>query len=378
MSNNMTPLAVSALNHALDIISNQNGGVDATQIHNVEPSIAQSIESRIQQKNAFLQQINVTAVTSISAQVLHFGGDKMITKRTSTLQPDGSYRRHSNPAELIARDYFCRDIEQDTLITWDLIDAWAHLPKFYEKLRNHIMSLQARDNLRVMWHGQFAAPDTDETLYPFGEDIQRGFFQYMIEKYPENVLGISPDLTAPGGYTVDEIRLGPGAGDNGFESADDLAFYIRDAMIHKLYRKDKAQRIIVGDKLSFAEKGRLVGSGASAPTEKIASKLLLQQHQIGELERLDVDEFPDHGVFVGVPKNFTHYWQRNSVRAEYNKTSHAKKGIMSHYYKRGDNVLEIVEAAACVHPDAIHIPTGYGDDGKATGWAPAGETWKAG
>ena len=373
----MTPLARSALNHAMQIVMQQNGGHDPRQVFNVTPTIAQSIETRIQQSNDFLNSINVTAVRDISGEVLHFGGAGMITKRTNTIQPDGSLRRHSQPAHLIARDYHCKDIEQDTLIKWDLIDSWAHLPNFYEKLRTYIMGLQARDNLRVMWHGQFAAADTDETNYPMGEDIQRGFFQYLIEKYPENVLGISPDATAPGGYTVDTIRVGPGAGANGFESMDDLSFYMRDAMVDKLYRKDKKLKIIVGDKLSFAEKGRLIGSGASAPTEKIASKLLLQSSQYGELERKDSDEFPDHGVFIADPSNLSHYWQRNSVRSEYNQTSHAKKGVMSHYYKRSDNVIEIVEATAAAHPDAIHIPTGYDNAGNATGWAPAGDTWKA-
>lgn len=374
----MTPLALSALTHAFNIIREQNGGHDPSQVFNVTPTIAQSIETRIQQSNDFLNSINVTAVRDVSGEVLHFGGDTMITKRTNTLQPDGSLRRHSNPATLIARDYACKDIEQDTLIKWDLIDSWAHLPNFYEKLRTYIMGLQARDNLRVMWHGQYAAQDTNAVDNPFGQDIQRGFFQYMIEKMPENVLGISPDATAPGGYTVDPIHVGPGAGANGFENMDEMSFHMRDAMIDKLYRKDKKLRIMMGDKLSFAEKGRLVGSGSSAPTERIASKLLLQSEQVGELERKDSDEFPDHGVFIADPKNLSHYWQRDSVRSEYNQQSHGKKGVVSHYYKRCDNVLEIVEAAAAAHPDAIHIPTGYGSDGKATGWAPAGETWKAG
>lgn len=373
----MSPLAQSAMQHAFDIIRAQNHGQDPGRVFNVEPTVAQSIENRIQQKNDFLKLINVTAVRDIAGEVLHFGGDKPITRRTSTLQPDGSLRRPSNPAELIARDYMCQDIEQDTLIKWSLIDSWAHLPNFYQKLRNYIMGLQARDNLRVMWHGQFAAADTEVDAYGMLQDVQRGFIQYMIEKYPENILGISPDAAAPGGYTVDTIRVGKGAGDNGYESMDALALHLKDELIDKNYRKNGDLRIITGDKLAFAEKGKLINAGEEAPTEGLASKILLQNQQFGEIRRLDSDEFPDHGVFVCDPKNLSHYWQRNSVRSEYNVQSHAKKGVVSHYYKNADNVVEIVEACAGVHPDALEIPTGYDASGNATGWAKASDTWKA-
>lgn len=373
----MSPLAQSAMTHAFDIIRAQNHGQDPCRVYNVEPTIAQSIESRIQQKNDFLKRINVTAVRDLTGEVLHFDGKKPITKRTSTQQPDGSFRRHSNPATLVARDYLCKDIEQDTLIKWSLIDSWAHLPKFYEKLRSYIMEIQARDNLRVMWHGQYAAADTDPDANEMLQDVQRGFIQYMIEKMPENVLGISPDALQPLGYSVDAIRVGKGAGDNGFESMDALALYLKDGLIDKNYRKNNGLRIITGDKLAFTEKNKLINAGEEAPTEGLASKILLQNQQFGEVQRMDSDEFPDHGCVVVDPKNLSHYWQRNSVRSEMNVTSHAKKGVVSHYYKNCDNVVEIVEACAMVHPDSIEVPTGYDASGNATGWASAADTWKA-
>lgn len=372
----MTPNSRIALDKMYAEISKAIGGRNPREVFNIDPKTAQTIEDKVMQSNDFLSKINSMPVDDLAGEILAFGVPRTITRRTNTTQGDGGLRRPTDPTSLVAREYRCREIEQDTLIPWKKVDQWAHLPNFYNRWRGQVRFAQARDLLMIMWNGQKYSEDSDPVEYPELQDMQRGFFQFMIDENPDNVVGITADAAAPGGYTVDEIRIGPGAGDNGFESIDQAMFYLKDTVIHRLYRKRKTLRALVGDEILVKEKARLFGIPDSTPTEKVAREVLLKTMQVGEVERDSSDEFPMRGIFLTELDNLSHYWQRDSIRSQYDEQSHARKGVVNWYYKNCDNVLEVAEAAGCFHPDSIHLPTGYDASGKATGWAAATTGWK--
>lgn len=370
-----TVAARNAMDRLYEFIMQFNGGIDPTKIHNIDPQYAQQIEDKTMQGNEFLESITTLGVRDIAGQIIAFDVPRTITKRTNTKQDDGSLRRPTDPTSMVDRHYFCREMEQDVLIAWSYIDAWAHLPDFYTRIRKLIKFAKQRDLLMMMWNGQFAAANSDPETYGKLQDMMRGFLQYLIEVAPEKVHGITVDASAPGGYTIDPIRIGPGAGDNGFESMDEAAFYMKDIMIDRLFRNRKTIRIMAGDELVVTDKGQLMGIGNSKPTEAVAAKILLRTKQIGEFERKEADEFPMRGLMAVDPVNMQHLWQLDSVRAKYDEDSHEKKGVLSYYYKNCDNVIANPEACAAFHPDAIELPTGYDANGKATGWARSTELW---
>ena len=370
-----TPKSRAALDQMYKFIAQHNGGFDPRQVFNIAPNYAQRIEEKVMQSNAFLKQINSTPVDSLTGQVLGFDVPDTITSRTTERQTDGSFRRPSDPTKLVDRSFACKEIEQDPMIPWKKIDQWAGvINDFYPRFRRSVDFAKARDMLLIMWYGQGAVANTDKNENPLLQDVQRGFVQYLISNAPSQVSGIILDAAEPSGYRVEEIRIGPGAGANGFENLDQAVNYLKSMKIDRLFRKMESQRVLVGEQLLIRDRAQMLGVAGNVATERVATQILARTASIGEVERANSDELPDHLIFVSPMDNLSHYWLPSSMRAKYDEVSHEKKGVVSYYYKECDNVVEAVEAAACFHPDAIRVP-GPVVDAVQT-WIPATETWK--
>lgn len=368
--------AREALDRMYEFIMQHNGGFDPRQVFNIDPEYAQKIETKLMQDNGFLSQINSMAVDQIKGDVLAFGVPDTITARTNTTQTDGTMRRPTDPSGLVKRSYECNEIEQDSILTWKKIDRWGHLVDFYARFRASVRFAQQRDMLLMMWHGQGVAANTNSTTYPLLQDVMRGFPQYMIDNYPENVLGIVVDAAEPGGYSIDPVHIGPGAGANGFENIDIAVNYLRSMHIDRLFRKRSSMRVLIGEQLLIKDKQQIMGVPNTMPTERVAASILARTEAVGETIRADSDELPDHLIMVSELDNFSHYWLEDSIRTQYDEQSHGKKGVVNHYYKECDNVMEIAEACALIHPDAVRVPGGYDANGQATSWVAATDVWK--
>ena len=331
----------------------------------VAPRIAQKIEMGVQQTNAFLKRINFVPVREVAGDVLRFGVPSTLMKRTNTDQGAYGKRRPSNPNQLLSRSYSVSDYESDPVISWNLIDSWAHLKEFYPLWRQHCSISKASDYLKVMWNGQFSAANTDPNNYPELQDVKEGFIQRMIKEAPEQVLGITPDANADFGYAVEKIKVGEG-GD--FKSLDELMYMLRSSVIHKTLRKSKKIKALIGDDLVQNENRRLFGSSV-APTERLARELYLNTQAFGLTEFIDSDEYPDRGIFIGDMSFLNVYYQKTAVRRKL-KESHEQKGVIDYEYGRFDMPITVPEGIAVVHPDAIQIKN---DDGN---WVDANSAWK--
>jgi len=353
----ITPEARHAYNTILMITAQLNGGIDPTQTFNLVPRIAQLTESVIMQSNAFLAKITNVPVREISADILHSGVPKTITKRTSTTDKFGSLRRPSNPTHWADRKYLCHETEQDSVITWNEIDTWAHLKGYYTIFRHRIVFAQARDRLLICWWGQSdAAMDTDPATHERLEDMNKGFHQFMIDHKPENVVGLNAD------GTIKPIKIDPYDDEADFKTIDQLAYFIRNEVIHPLYRNRTGLRILLGDDLVNYENMALLGSDEQQkPTERTATKLYLKSQEFGQTPRVKSDEFPSRGLFISEISNFSRYWQRTSFRRKLSENDHEHKGIVAYNFVREDYVMSAVEGAACVHPDAIHFKNAKGE-----------------
>lgn len=361
----MTPTARAAVDKILRFTAQQSGGQDPTKIFNVSPRIAQTVEEKIRQSNSFWRLINNIGVKEVKGQILGFGVPATITKRTTTPNTAGSLRRPTDPTGLMAREYECFETEQDTVISWAKIDSWAHLPNFYELYRNAVMFAQARDRLMIGWNGQANAAQTDAETYSSLQDVNKGWIQYLIDTAPEKVLGLNPD------GTVGTIKLDASAADADFRTLDELVYHLRYDMLDKEFRKRGELRVLVGDELVLNENAALLGSPSqNTPTERTATNLMLNAQSFGRTQIAESDEFPQRGVFVSELSNISRYWQQGSVRRRIAEDSHEHKGIVEYNFVRDDYVLEAVEGAACVHPDAIQIKN------KAGNWIAAADVWK--
>lgn len=355
---NVTPQARLRVNEMMAGLQKDQGIIHG-RVTNIAPAVAQTIEERVMQSNVFLGMINNTPVREIKGDILAFGVPGNITKRTRTPNADGTLRRPTDPTALVQRSYECHEVEQDSVITWDKIDAWANLPNFYQRFRKQVMFAMARDRLQIMWHGQTVAAQTED---PMLRDVNEGFFQFMIDELPENVLGLKPD------GTIDPIKVGMG-GD--FANMDALVYHLRHEMLHRLFRNRTDLRVIVGDELMVHENTALLGaSSIHQATERVATDLLLNSRSFGRTDVVQSDEFPLRGVFLSELSNLSRYWQADSYRRKVAEDDHAHKGIVDYSFVREDYVIEAAEGCACVHPDAIQLKNAAGT------WVAAADVWK--
>lgn len=342
----------------------QNNISDPSKIFNVTPRVEQTIETKVMQSNAFLSQINNVPVREIKGDILAFNVPSTITKRTRTADSYGSLRRPTDPTALTDRSYELFEVEQDTVISWDKIDMWAHLPDFYQRYRNMVMFAQARDRLLTMWYGQSEAAQTNSTTYPLLQDVNTGFFQYMIDTNPDAVLGWNKTTEA-----VVPIKIDATHASADFKSINQLAYAMRYDVMDRLYQNRNDTRILMGDELTISENLQLLGSESQElPSERNALERILANTVYGETQRVRVDEFPRRGVFMTAPSNMSRYYQSGSMRRKLSEVDHVHKGIVDYNYVREDYVLEAAEGAVCVHPDAIQFWDG-------TEWSSASETW---
>lgn len=362
----MTPQAQAAIKKLLTLTSKLNGGANPTKVFNVAPAVVQKMEDHVKQSNEFLRQINNVGVKEVKGQILGFGVPGTVTKRTRSANPDGSKRRPTDPSALRARDYECHEVEQDSVITWDKIDHWAHLSDFYQRYRDSVTFAKARDRLLIGWHGQGVADDTDPDTHSRLQDVNEGWIQYMINENPSQVLGLNPD------GSIKHIKVDQEAQDADFRSMDELVYHLRYGLLHPLYRERTSLRVLTGDELVLYENGALLAADAQTQvTERLVTKLYMNNQQLGQVQRAKSDEFPTRGIFLTPLDNISRYYQTDSVRRKISDNDHKYKGIVDYNFVREDYVLEAAEGCVCVHPDAIQLK----DDNGA--WKSASTQWQA-
>lgn len=345
----------------------QNGISDPSKMFNIAPRIEQTIEQKVMQGNDFLKLVNNIGVKEIKGNILAMDVPGTITKRTRTPDParNNSLRRPTDPTGLVERFYEVYEVEQDTVISWDKIDMWANLPGFYQRFRNMVMFAQARDRLLTMWYGQTEAADTDPAAFPLLQDVNKGFFQFMIEENPAQVLGWDAATQA-----VQTIKIDPEDPSADFKTINQLVYVMRYEIMHRLFQNRSDLRVLIGDELTVAENVALLGNAEQdKPSERLAVEKYLPKSVYGETPRIKSDEFPRRGIFLSAPSNLSRYFQIGSTRRKIKEDDHEHKGIVDYNYTREDYVLEAAEGAVCVHPDAILMKDDSGN------WVPASEVW---
>ncbi|ERS88746.1 phage major capsid protein, P2 family [Halomonas sp. PBN3] len=288
-----------AYNQLLSRVAQLSGAPSATESFAVEPSVQQTLESKIQESSAFLSSINVQGVNELKGQKLGLGVSGPIAKRTDVSAKD---RATSDVSSLEAHDYECVSTEFDTHITWAKLDAWAQFPDFQTRVRNAIVRQQALDRIMIGFNGTSAAVESDPVANPLLQDVNIGWLQHYRANAAARVL--------TEGANVGEVRVGPG-GD--YENLDALVYDVVNEMIDPWHRGNTALRAIVGRKLMADKYFPLVNSDLP-PSEQQAADMLISQKRMGGVQGAQVPFMPDNTIFITAPDNLSIYWQRGSRR----------------------------------------------------------------
>uniref|UniRef100_UPI002FE2D91E P2 family phage major capsid protein n=1 Tax=Silanimonas lenta TaxID=265429 RepID=UPI002FE2D91E len=123
-------------NAFLEQVARLNGVPSATEKFSVDPSVQQTLETKMQESSAFLQRINIIGVTEQEGEKLGLGIGSPIASTTNTSSQD---RQTRDPSSLDAQRYRCEQTNSDTHITYSKLDAWAKFRDFQTRLRDAIL-----------------------------------------------------------------------------------------------------------------------------------------------------------------------------------------------------------------------------------------------
>ena len=119
---------------------------DIASKYTAEPSVAQTLETKIQESSSFLQKINIIPVDEQSGERLGLGIGSSIAGNTDTTQKD---REPVDPTYIDGEGYKCTQTNSDTALPYAKLDLWAKFQDFQTRIRDAIITRQALDPIMI-------------------------------------------------------------------------------------------------------------------------------------------------------------------------------------------------------------------------------------
>lgn len=280
-------------------VAQLNGVNDATKTFSVEPSVQQTLETKIQESSEFLGMINIQGRRELKGEKLGLSVTGPIAARTNVANGP---RKTRDVTDIDADGYECRFTEFDTHLTYAKIDAWAKFPDFQAKIRDAIIRQQALDRIMIGFNGISIAPQTDRATNPLLQDVNKGWLQKYREKAPARVM--------TSGDVANKIRVGVN-GD--YANLDALVYDAVNELIDPWHRDNTSLVAICGRKLMSDKYFPLINKD-NVPTETIALDMLISQKRLGGQQAVRVPFFPDGKIFITSLENLSLYWQEGARR----------------------------------------------------------------
>tara|TARA_B100000700_G_C15063644_1_gene867852 strand:- start:17784 stop:18791 length:1008 start_codon:yes stop_codon:yes gene_type:complete len=295
----------------------------------VEPSIQQTLETRMQESSEFLNSINVIGVNEQQGEKLGLGISGTIAGRTDTNQND---RQPTDPTDMEGSSYFCKQTNFDTALRYGKLDAWAKFQDFQTRIRDAILKRQALDRIMIGFNGTSAAAQSDRITNPLLQDVNIGWLQKMRDHAAERVMTEVVDASG-------KITIGI-SGD--YKNLDALVYDMVNTLIDPWYQDDTELVVLTGRKLLSDKYFPLVNSDL-VPTEKTAADMMISQKRIGGLQAVRVPHFPANTIMVTRLDNLSLYWQEGSRRR--NIIDNPKRDQIENYESSND--AYVVEDYGC-------------------------------
>ncbi|SPJ35262.1 phage major capsid protein, P2 family [Kushneria phyllosphaerae] len=298
------------LNQYAARVATLSGAETAFTSFDIDPSVQQTLETKIQESSEFLSRINMVGVRDLVGQKLGLTITGPIAARTDVDQRD---RNPIDPTGLEKHDYECKSTEFDTAIKWAKLDQWAKFPDFQARVRDAILRQQALDRIMVGFNGTHAAKQTDRTKYPLLQDLNVGWLQQYRNNAPARVFSDAADVT-----------IGKG---REYQNLDALVFDAVSSLIDPWYQDSTDLVALVGRRL-MTDKYLPMVNRWEQPTESQALDVIMSQKRIGGLNAMQVPFVPDGAIFITSLDNLAIYWQEGS-RRRYLKDKPERKAVQN-------------------------------------------------
>lgn len=268
---------------------------------NVQPSVQQTLETKMQESVKFLEMIQVIPVQEMKGEKVGIGIGSTIAGRTDT---STEAREPNDPSALYPTGYECAKTNYDTSLGYNKLDIWAKFPDFQTRIRDAILTRQGLDRIMIGWHGTSVAPKTNRVANPMLQDVNIGWLQHIRVDAPVKVM--DEGVEGSGKIYVDDTN-----GD--YKNLDAVVFDAVNELIAPWYQDDTDMVVILGRKL-LADKYFPIINDASDNQNKLAGQVLVSQKQIGGLKAVRVPFFPEDAMLVTKLENLSIYWQEGARR----------------------------------------------------------------
>ncbi|PJH88507.1 MULTISPECIES: phage major capsid protein, P2 family [Pseudomonas] len=287
-------------NAYLQQLAQLHGVADVTTKFTADPSVAQTLETRIQESSAFLSAINIYGVSEQSGEKIGISIDGTIASTTDTTVKD---REPRDPSGLDDRGYTCTQTNFDTSIRYQKLDQWAKFKDFQARIRDAIIKAQALNRIMIGWNGISRAATSNPTINKLLQDVNIGWLQKMREENPARVMTEVKDGSG-------KIEIGA---NKDFANIDALVVSMVNEFIEPWYQEDTELVVICGRQL-LADKYFPIINQVQAPSEMLAADIVTSQKRLGNLPAVRVPHFPASGLMVTRLDNLSLYWQEGTRR----------------------------------------------------------------
>lgn len=309
----------------------------------VTPVAEQRLQDKIVEQSEFLQKINVITVSNMTGENVLVSDSGPVSGRTDT--SDGTSERV--PKDALNMENFGYELfktNSDVALRYAQIDAWAHMDNLIDRYPTHVQRRIANDRELIGWNGKEAVPTTDISANPLLQDVNKGWIQYMRDKYPANIL-------KQGEKAANEIRIGPGGDYENLDLAvndmlQGIPLYLRAGLV-----------LLVGDELVSNERAALLATVGGKPTEKNAMNAAMTT--IGGLEWDTPTNFPPRGIVITSYDNLSVYVQKDSWRRQI-KDKPSKDRIEDFNSRNEGYTVEEPRKFIAAEFDNVKLPDGAG------------------
>jgi len=308
---------------------------DLDKKFSVEPSVTQTLMTRVQDSSEFLKKINIVPVEEMKGEKVGVG---VVGTIASTADTSGTGERQTADfSSLSSEKYECQQVNYDFHFRYAQLDLWARYQDFQTRLRDSIIKRQALDRIMIGFNGVERAATSNRVKNPLLQDVGVGWLQKYRENAPTRVM--SKITGADGAEVSDVIRVGL-HGD--YANLDALVMDATNNLIDPIYQDDTELVVICGRQM-LADKYFPLVNQAQPNTESLAADLIISQKRIGNLPAVRVPSFPADALFVTRLDNLSIYWQDGTHRRHIDEVP--KRDRVENYESINEDY--VVEDYAC-------------------------------
>jgi len=288
-------------NAFLKRIAQLNGIDDPSKKFAVTNPLEQTMEDKIQESSAFLQQINIVGVPEQQGEKL---GLSIGGTLASTQDTDAGDRQTQDPSVLDGHGYLCTKTNFDSHIGYAKLDLWAGFKDFQVRVANMILQRMALDRIMIGFNGTSRAATSNRAVNQLLQDVNVGWFEKIRLNAPQQYIDEIVNLSGV-------VNVGA-TGD--YKNLDSLVYDSVNNYIATHLQDDTDLVVVLGRQLLADKYFPLIETHGSTPSENKALDTMISSKRVGGLQAVRAPYIPANSMAITRLDNLSIYYQNGSRR----------------------------------------------------------------